>query len=237
MILKLGYIGLTLLMVVLISIMGKTVIEKTVKNEKLKNKKLLLLVGGLVIWQLYQLAIGASGFLTDFSLPPRFLFCLVLPAFLFTGIFLTKNRKKDWIMAIPEEWLTYIQSFRILVETLFVYSVTAEVLHPLVTIEGYNFDMLFGASAIVMWLFTYKIKLLQKSLLIVWNYLGIAVLASVIFLFVSSVYFPNIWGETEMMPKDFATSPYVLVAGFLMPAAIFIHVLSIIRLNRESRNN
>ena len=136
-------------------------------------------------------------------------------------------------MAIPEEWLTYIQSFRILVETLFVYSVSAGVLHPIVTIEGYNFDMVFGASAIAMWVFTYKIKVFSKQLLILWNYLGIAVLASVIFLFVSAVYFPNIWGETEMMPKAFATAPYVLVAGFLMPSAIFIHVLSIIRLRGE----
>lgn len=220
-------------MVVLISIMGKKIIDKTVTDKKSKKKKLLLLVGGLILWQLYQLAIGASGFLTDFSLPPRFLFCLVLPAFLFTGIFLAKNRKKDWIMAIPEEWLTYIQSFRILVEILFVYSVAAGVLHPLVTIEGYNFDMVFGTSAIAMWIFTYKIKLFSKQLLILWNYLGIAVLASVIFLFVSAVYFPIIWGETEMMPKAFATEPYVLVAGFLMPSAIFFHILSIIRLNRK----
>ncbi len=136
-------------------------------------------------------------------------------------------------MAIPENWLTYIQSFRILVEILFVYSVSANVLHPIVTIEGYNFDMIFGASALIMWLFTYKIKIISKSILILWNYLGIAVLASVIFLFVSSVYFPNIWEKTEMMPKAFATAPYVLVAGFLMPSAIFIHVLSIIRLGRE----
>lgn len=233
MILQLGYLGLTTLMVILISIMGKNVIDKTVKDGKSKNKKLLLLVGGLILWQLYQLAIGASGFLTDFSLPPRFLFCLVLPAFLFTGIFLFKNKKKAWIMEIPEEWLTYIQSFRILVETLFVYSVSADVLHPIVTIEGYNFDMIFGASAIVMWIFTYKFKLFSKTILILWNYLGIAVLASVIFLFVSSVYFPNIWGETEMMPKAFATAPYVLVAGFLMPSAIFIHLLSIIRLSKK----
>lgn len=232
MILQLGYLGLTALMVILISIMGKNAISKTVSDEASRQKMLFLLVGGLIFWQLYQLAIGASGFLTDFSLPPKFLFCLVLPAFLFTGIFLAKNKKKDWIMAIPEAWLTYIQSFRIIVETLFVYSVSAGVLHPIVTIEGYNFDMIFGASAIFMWLFTYKIKLLPKSILILWNYLGIAVLISVVFLFVSAVYFPNIWGQTEMMPKAFATAPYVLVAGFLMPSAIFIHVLSIIRLGR-----
>ncbi|MBL4670366.1 MAG: hypothetical protein JKY30_14040 [Flavobacteriales bacterium] len=233
MILQLGYLGLTTLMVILISIMGKNAIDKTVSDKKTRKKKLFLLVGGLILWQLYQLAIGTSGFLTDFSLPPRFLFCLVLPAFLFTGVFLTKNRKKDWIMAIPESWLTYIQSFRILVEILFIFSVSAGVLHPTVTIEGYNFDMIFGASALIMWLFTYKIKLIPKPILILWNYLGITILMSVIFLFVSAVYFPNIWGETEMMPTEFAKAPYVLVAGFLMPSAIFIHVLSIIRLRRE----
>ncbi len=224
-----------MLMVILISIMGKNAIDKTVSDKKTRKEKLFLLVGGLILWQLYQLAIGASGFLTDFSFPPRFLLLLVIPAFLFTGIFLTRNRKKDWIMAIPEEWLTYIQSFRILVEILFVYSVSEGILHPLVTIEGYNFDMVFGASAIIMWLLTYKIKIISNTILILWNYLGITVLASVIFLFVSSIYFPNIWDETDMMPTTFASAPYVLVAGFLMPSAIFIHVLSIIRLERNKR--
>ncbi len=95
MILQLGYFGLITLMVILISIMGKNAIDKTVTDKKTRKKKLFLLIGGLVIWQFYQLVIGVSGFLTDFSLPPRFLFCLVLPTFIFTGIFLSKNRKKD----------------------------------------------------------------------------------------------------------------------------------------------
>ena len=59
MILKIGYLSLTALMVILISIMGKSAINKTVTDKKTRQKKSLLLVGGLILWQLYQLAIGA----------------------------------------------------------------------------------------------------------------------------------------------------------------------------------
>ena len=237
MLLKIGYIGLTILMIIIITVMGKEVIDKTVADKHARTKKLLFLIGGLIIWQVYQLAIGASGILTDFSFPPRFMLLLVLPAFVFTGIFLRKNRNKAWVMEVPESWLSYVQSFRILVETLFVYSVAAGVLHPIVTIEGCNYDMIFGASAIVIWLLAYKLNILSRKIVLLWNYLGLAVLASVIFLFVSSVYFPQLYGLSEMMPKAFATAPFVLVAGFLMPSAVFIHVLSIIQLSKKINSN
>ena len=237
MLLKLGYLGLTGLMTVLIALMSKKILSINVLDKKLRNKKLLQIVLGLVLWQTYQLALGNSGILTDFSLPPKFPFLLVFPAFLFIGIFLTRNRNKDWIMQIPETWLTYIQSFRILVETLFVYSVSAGVLHPIVTIEGYNFDMIFGISAIIMWVLVYKIKIINKSVLIYWNYIGLGILASVVFLFITSVYFPNLYNLKEMMPKKFATAPYILVAGFLMPLAVFIHILSLIRFSRNKNTS
>ena len=75
--------------------------------------------------------------------------------------------------------------------------------------------------------------MLSRKAVLVWNYLGLSVLASVIFLFVTSVYFPQFYGLSEMMPKEFATAPFVLVAGFLMPSAVFIHVLSIIQLSKK----
>ena len=71
-------VGLTVLMVILISIMGKNAIGKTVADNKIRKKKLFLLIGGLIFWHLYQLAIGASGILTDFSLPPIFMLFLGL---------------------------------------------------------------------------------------------------------------------------------------------------------------
>jgi len=81
----------------------------------------------------------------------------------------------------------------------------------------------------------YKKSAFSKKLAIFWNYLGLLVLASVIFVFMTSIYAPEMYGFTEsQMPMEFTRYPYVLVAGFLMPSAVFVHVLSIVQLSKKT---
>ena len=230
--LKITYIIFTLLMLIILVLLGKTAINKTTIKETKVNKKLLILIGGLLSWQLYIYLITKSGYLLNFDFPPRFAIFLILPLFIFTGVFLYRNRNKSWILAIHPHWLIFYQSFRILVESIFVASVTAGIINKEVTIEGYNYDMIFACTAPIIGFLAFK-KTLSKQLLILWNYLGLIVIASIIFLFITSIYAPQLFGsESTLLPLDSVKYPYILVAGFLMPSAVFIHVLSIMQLNK-----
>jgi hypothetical protein len=118
-----------------------------------------------------------------------------------------------------------------------VFSVAQGVLHQNVTIEGYNYDMLIGLSAPIIGYF-FVSKSLSIKVLKAWNILGLLVLASVIFVFFTSIFFPAFYGpDYTAFPSNFGTYPYVLVAGFLMPLAVFIHFLSIIVINKNSAEN
>lgn len=182
---------------------------------------------------MYIYIMAESGLLASYSFPPRFALAFIAPSFIFTGIFIYKNRASEWLQNIPQQWLIYTQAFRIAVEVIFVYSVAEGILHKEASIEGYNFDMILGCSAPLIGLLVYKTKTLNKTHLIIWNYLGLAVLASVIFVFMSSIYKPEIYGSTTpLLPMEAFKYPYVLVAGFLMPLAVFIHVLSIVQLKK-----
>ena len=78
----------------------------------------------------------------------------------------------------------------------------------------------------------------NKKLLLYWNYLGILVLASVIFVFVSTLYLPQIYGfDKTPMKVSFLEYPFILVAAFMMPLAVFLHILSIIRINKNPKFN
>ncbi len=232
--LEIGYMTLNFAMFILVIFMGKMAIETTFTDEIVVRKKLRQLIIPMALWQIYIYYVASTGFLQDFSLPPRFLLLLVLPAFLFIAIFLYKNKSNAWIMNIPASALIYIQAFRILVETLFVYSVAKGVLHENVTIEGYNYDMILAFTAPIVAFLVFDKKLFSIKFAIAWNYLGLAVLVSVIFVFVTTVYFPGLYGsEVTLMPIEFAKYPYVLVAGFLMPLAVFFHILSIVQLRRR----
>lgn len=231
--LKLGYIALSAAIVILLILIGNYAIHKSTKEEstKIKSKRFFLIA--MILWQFYVLGIGTSGFLANFSFPPRMPLFLIIPLFTFTGIFLYKNSNKQWILKIPAIWLIAFQSFRIIVETLFVYSISPGVLIELVTIKGYNFDMIVGLSAPIMVLVMYLSKEIPYKLLLAWNYFGLIILACTVFLFISTAFFPQIHGyEVTPLTKDFGMYPYVLVAGLLMPSAVFIHILSIIQLKK-----
>jgi len=231
MLLQLCYIGLTIFTIIFLFSIGFVAINKTSINKK-KDK--IVLISCLLLWQVFIYTIASSGLLKSYDFPPRFAVIFIIPSFIFIGIFLYKNKSKKWIQTIPEQWIICFQTFRILVETLFVLSVAEGILHPLVTIEGYNIDMIFAFTAPIIAFLVYNKKIVDKKLVIYWNYLGLAVIASIIFLFMTSIYKPELWGSSvPMLPMDMLTYPYILIAGFLMPVAVFLHVLSITQLKRK----
>ena len=190
---------------------------------------------GLLIWQIFIFLVSKSGFTVNIEFPPRFGILFIIPSFIFTAVFLFRNRNKEWITKISNRQITLFQSFRIAVELLFVWSCAEGILHENVTIEGYNFDMLFGFSALLVYVLVYLLKIGGQKLLLFWNYLGILVLLSVIFVFNSTLYFPHVYGlEQTPMTTSFLEYPYILVAGFMMPLAVFFHCLSILHIKKRN---
>jgi len=229
--LKIAYTGLTLLTILFLIIIGYKAINDTSSNPK-KDKCILVLA--LFIWQIFILTLSSYDILKSYEFPPRFAIAFIVPSFIFTGVFLYQSRNKNWIKSIPEQWIIYFQSFRILVEILFVLSVSKGIFNYQVTIEGYNFDMIFAFTAPIIAFLVYNKELLSRKIILVWNFIGLTVLASVIFLFLTSVYKPEIYGSAlPLLPLEALTYPYVLIAGFLMPTAVFLHILSIVQLTKE----
>lgn len=225
--LALGYIAFTFVMVLILFFLGKWTIDRSSKNQISKRKYIMTLAIGLLFWHIFVYGIASTGILKDLSFPPKFALLLIMPLFIFTGIFLYKQRHSNWLMVIPPHWLVFYQSPRIIIESLFVASVADGILHKNVTLEGYNYDMFFGISAIVIGTLFFK-KFISHRFVLYWNYIGLLFIAFIIFLFNATIYTPHIFGDNTLpMPSEFANFPYVLVAGFLMPTAVFIHVLSI----------
>jgi hypothetical protein len=229
--LEVGFVTLTVFTVLFLIYIGFRAIDYS-GISVFKNK--LILIIGLVVWQFYIPIVASFGGIQSYDFPPRFALAFIVPSFVFTGIFLYRNRNKHWISGISEQSIIYFQTFRVLVETLFVFSLVEGVFNKEVTIEGYNFDMVFAFTAPIVGFLVYQRKILSKNALILWNYLGLAVLASVIAVFLVSIYAPSIFDSTiPLLPLKGMTYPYVLIAGFLMPTAVFLHVLSLIQLSKK----
>jgi len=110
--LHLGYLGLTLVVIFILFVIGSKTIDSTFFDKSIAKEKKVKLGVGLLLWQIYVYAMAASGVFDNFDFPPRFFLFLILPLFVFTGVFIYKNRNKAWIANIPEHWLVFYQRIK-----------------------------------------------------------------------------------------------------------------------------
>lgn len=179
-------------------------------------------------WTLYVMLMSGSGFLADFSLPPKMVLYVVLPALLFTVVFFSAKRTRAIITVFPIALPVYFQTFRIFVELL-IWGLYKEGIGPeLVTFEGRNFDILAGITAPIVGYLAYNRKLLSHKVVLVWNIMGLLFLANIVSIFITLIVKPQLWGY-EQVPVNvkFATPPYIFIAAVYMPVAVFMHVMSI----------
>ena len=228
-----GFVLLTLLMCALvytaISIISRKALADDINRKRVKRNVALSLAG----WLAYVCVISFSGLLTTTSLPPRVPVFLILPLFVFMVFFFTRQRFNWIINATPVSWLTYTQSFRIGVELLLVSLAINGSFPVAATLEGYNFDILIGVSALAVGYWGVTRVRPNNAMLIAWNLAGLATLAVVIFVVITYAYFPGIWPKKENFSvAEFGSFPFTLLPGFLAPFAIFLHVFSLVKMSR-----
>lgn len=190
----------------------------------------------IVLWLAYISALDMSGALDINARPPRLPLLVILPAFSMIAYFFTAKRFKAVIAAFPFQLTVYYQSFRVLVELLILGAFLKGMGPVHVTFEGYNFDILAGITApIVGWLF-FSRKIISTKVLLAWNIACVLLLANIVFIFITLVYDPTLWGFTETpISASLFTMPYIYIAAFYMPSAVFMHVFCINRILRENK--
>jgi hypothetical protein len=119
--------------------------------------------------------------------------------------------------------LTLLQSIRLLVEPVLYWLALYHLVPRVMTFEGKNFDILTGLTMPIIYYFGFVRKTLPTWLMVVWNWMGIGLLAVVVSIGVNSALHA---GQTHSL---FAIQqfPWALLPGFLVPTAFFAHVGSL----------
>jgi hypothetical protein len=191
----------------------------------------------LIFWFGYIAAISFTGILNTIEFPPRIPLLLVLPTFVFMAYFFTTARFKPLIAATSAGALTYMQSYRIVVELLLLLAFNQGIIPQAATFEGYNYEIAIAALALVVGYFGYTKRVLPETLIMLWNILGLITLAIIVFILLSHAYFPaHLQGSSLFSMKDFSSFPFTLLPGFLMPLAVFMHIFCIIKLRNKQMN-
>jgi hypothetical protein len=231
--LEISYIGLSVLMVLIIVFAYRNTLIKVIEDKKNRNRRMTILIGFLIFWFGYLTFLSTQELLFDLNLPPKIPILIFLPLIIITAIFYFNNKNDAVLNAIPKTYPVYYQTFRILVELLLLFTFYKNIIPETATFEGWNFDILMGITAPFMAYFVFRGNIKNLFLAKAWNILGIFMVLFVAFIIASGFYQPQIWGsETQLVKFEFVKMPYLLIAGFLAPSAIFMHLVSLMQLRK-----
>ena len=176
--------------------------------------------------------LGYTGVIANASTLPPGMFYLLVPIIMLV-MFTARSRIGEAVaLSFPLWLLMGMESFRLVVE-VFLHQLWLDGQLPkMLTYQGANFDILIGISAPVMaWLLASR--RISNRVALVWNVIGIVMLANVAVRAVLTSPGPLHFISTEVPNMAIGTFPYTYIPGLMVPLALVLHVLSIRALKRR----
>ena len=185
----------------------------------------------ILIWTILQLIITATGFYEEtMVLPPRFLLLIGPNALAIVFLFFDKKgieiRNK-----IDVSKLQWIHPVRILVEFCLWGLYLQNWVPKLMTFEGTNLDIIIGFSSLVVIYLVANNKLKSSKPLIIWNYIGLLLLANIVITAVLAAPTPLQQLSFEQANIGVFKYPFTLLPGLIVPLVLLSHLLSLKKLN------
>jgi hypothetical protein len=185
----------------------------------------------IAIWLATCAALALSGWLADFAAIPPHFFVLVAPALVATVALAFSEAGRDLGERAGVVGLVGFQVFRIPVEWVLFQLHRDGVVPVQMTFEGRNFDVLSGLTApLVAWL-AYR-GVIDRRGLFAWNVAGLALLATIVTIAIVSTPTPLRVFMNEPANTFITIWPWVWLPGFLVPAALFGHLVALRKLAR-----
>lgn len=198
---------------------------------KTARRHFLMTLAGAVAWMGITFAAAASGVLAFGPLPPPITFVL---APMVVGAFILARSKLGERLAtgIPLAALVGVQAFRLPLE-LIMHRAYAEGVMPVqMSYAGYNFDILTGASAVVVsaLLMATRMPLWGVKL---WNWVGSILLLNVVVIALLSTPTPIRVFQAEPANVWITQAPFVWLPAVMVFCAFLGHMLVYRRLRFE----
>ncbi len=178
-------------------------------------------------WMTFQIVISFLGFYkTTNSFPPRFAL-LVMPTLIFIITLFVSKKGRVFIDSLDLKTLTLFSVIRIPVEIVLFWLFMHKAIPELITFEGRNFDILSGISAPIIYYFGFAKKVLNKTVLLVWNLVCLGLLLNVVFYALLSI--PSEIQQFAFEQPNIAVThfPFLLLPSCLVPMVLFSHLASI----------
>jgi hypothetical protein len=232
-----SFAALTLIMVALVVFAVGRAADGSHHGPAHQKRVAAGVTGALLLWLTVTGALTLTGFFAQAgTTPPRFVLG-VLPAVAVVLALVLFPRSRAFLAAVPAAWVVAFQAFRIPVE-LTLWALSGHSMVPAaMTFEGRNFDILTGLTAPVVAYFCFVRGVWPRWIVVAWNALGLLLLANVVRIAILAApgVTPMVGGgggeAPNLLPSLF---PFAWLPYFLVPLALFGHLVSLAQLGRRT---
>jgi hypothetical protein len=197
--------------------------------------KTVLLV--LVVWMLLLTALGLTGFYQETNVfPPRFIFLIGPGILVILALFLTE-KGRAFIDSLSLKQLTLLHIARIPVEITLYYICLARLIPVTMTFEGYNYDILSGITAAVIYYIAFISQKGGYKILLVWNFICLGLLLNVVIIAILSAQTPFQRLAFDQPNTGVTYFPYVWLPGVIVPLVLLSHLAGIRQLLLKLKRN
>jgi hypothetical protein len=229
------YVPLIFILTTLATLLLFYVAIKNSTNERIRKQAGIIFMS-LVLWLIVQAALALRNvYNTDTTaMPPKILLLGIAPM-IFTIILLFITPKgRSFIDSLPLQNITWLNVVRIPVEFVLLWLALNKAVPQLMTFEGRNFDILSGITAPFIAYFGFTKKALSRKIILVWNFICLALLANIVINAVLSAPFSFQQFAFDQPNIAILYFPFNWLPTFIVPVVLFGHLVSIRRLIKQS---
>lgn len=190
----------------------------------------------LIILLLWMLLYGISGFAGFFqqtqTIPPRFPF-LIVPSVIFIVILFLTNKGRQFIDSLSLKELTLLHIIRVPVEICLYYLCLSKLIPSIMTFEGYNYDIISGISAIVIYWLVFISKKAGRKVLLVWNIFCLLLLLNIVTIAILSAQTPFQKFAFDQPNIGLTYFPFVWLPSVVVPLVLLSHLVAIRQLTAK----
>lgn len=179
-----------------------------------------------ISWLVFVYAWSRFGVFSRFELFPFNTLPVILVPLGIVLVFVFSKTGKAIMVHLPQENIVKLQVFRFYVEVLLWALFASALLPKQMTFEGYNFDIVTGATASLVATLIAKNKF-PRFALIAWNVMGLGLLITIVVIAILSMPSPLRYFMNEPANTVITGFPISLLPACLVPLAYLLHLISL----------
>jgi hypothetical protein len=152
---------------------------------------------------------------------------LIGPGFIFIALLFLTKRGKTFIDSLDIEKLTLLHIVRVPVEITLYFVCAAGLVPVLMTFEGYNYDIISGLTAPLIYYLVFVNNKASKSFLLIWNFLCLGLLLNVLVIAILSAQTPFQRLAFDQPNIGVTFFPFVWLPAVIVPIVLFSHLAAI----------